>query len=138
MPGAAARRAGKVRGCLAWCIAGMKGGCPPSGLVSTPCARSTSVVRCRFQPHAVLQMRFCPYLAAMLMTLATFGPLDWTILAAYFMLVIAVGVAVSRKNAGEGEFFLGSRNLPTWAVAVSLVATMLSTATFVGVPDTGY
>jgi SSS family solute:Na+ symporter len=45
-----------------------------------------------------------------------------------------------RRRAGEGEkdYFLGGRSLPTWAVAVSLVATMLSTATFVGVPDLAY
>src|ERR1035437_9042287 len=71
-------------------------------------------------------------------TLAVFGPLDWSIVAAYFALVILVGFLVARKDQGTGEFFLGNRNLPTWAVAVSLVATMLSTATFVGVPDSSF
>jgi SSS family transporter len=70
--------------------------------------------------------------------LAVFGPLDYSIVAAYFALVIAVGFYVSRKDAGENEFFLGGRSMPTWAVAISLVATMLSAATFVGVPDISF
>jgi SSS family transporter len=70
--------------------------------------------------------------------LAVFTGLDWGVVGVYFALVIAVGVAVARKEAGEGEFFLGGRSLPTWAVAVSLVATMLSAATFVGVPDISF
>jgi solute:Na+ symporter, SSS family len=70
--------------------------------------------------------------------LAVFGPLDGSIVAAYFALVIVVGFLVARKDAGEKEFFLGGRSMPTWAVAISLVATMLSSATFVGVPDTAF
>jgi len=71
-------------------------------------------------------------------TLAIFGPLDCVIVAAYFLLVILVGYAVARKDTAAGEFFLGGRNLPTWAIAFSLVATMLSTVTFVSVPDTAF
>ena len=71
-------------------------------------------------------------------SLATFGPLDWSIVAAYFALVILIGFLVSKRDTGETEFFLGGRSMPTWAVAISLVATMLSTATFTGVPDEAY
>jgi SSS family transporter len=73
--------------------------------------------------------------------LAVFGPLDWGIVGVYFALVIAVSFAVARKDktgGAAGEYFLGGRSMPTWAVAVSLVATMLSSATFVGVPDIAY
>jgi SSS family transporter len=70
--------------------------------------------------------------------LAAFGPLDWSIVAAYFILVIVIGFLVSRHDTTESEFFLGNRSMPTWAVAISLVATMLSAVTFVGVPDIAY
>lgn len=73
-----------------------------------------------------------------LQTLATFGLLDWSIVGIYFALVIVVGFLVSRDDTGENEFFLGNRSMPTWAVAISLVATMLSAVTFVGVPDIAY
>ena len=43
--------------------------------------------------------------------LAVFTGLDWGVVGVYFALVIAVGVAVARKEAGEGEFFLGGRSV---------------------------
>lgn len=70
--------------------------------------------------------------------LAVFGLLDWGVVIAYFALVTIVGLAVARKDQDAKEYFLGNRSMPTWAVAVSIVATMLSAATFVGVPDSGY
>src|ERR1700733_6872371 len=73
-----------------------------------------------------------------MLVLAVFGPVDWGIVAAYFALVILVGLGVARKEQDAREYFLGNRAMPTWAVAVSLVATMLSAATFVGVPDVSY
>jgi SSS family transporter len=60
------------------------------------------------------------------------------VVIAYFALVTIVGLAVARKDQDAREYFLGNRSMPTWAVAVSIVATMLSAATFVGVPDSGY
>lgn len=71
--------------------------------------------------------------------LAAFGMWDWGIVLAYFALVIGVGFFVGHKDSGgEKEFFLGGRSMPAWAVSLSLVATMLSAATFVGVPDETY
>ncbi|HEY8748884.1 MAG TPA: hypothetical protein VIM11_12965, partial [Tepidisphaeraceae bacterium] len=36
------------------------------------------------------------------------------------------------------DYFLGGRSLPTWAVSISIVATTLSAATFVGAPEQSY
>ncbi|HEY1686254.1 MAG TPA: sodium:solute symporter [Tepidisphaeraceae bacterium] len=72
------------------------------------------------------------------MMLAVFGPYDWAVLVAYFALVTVVGVAVARKEQNADEYFLGHRSIPAWAAALSLVATMLSAATFVGVPDAAF
>lgn len=74
----------------------------------------------------------------MTMPIAVFGPWDWGIVGAYFALVTLVGLAVARKEQGEEEYFLGNRSMPAWAVAISIVATSLSAATFVGVPDTAF
>src|SRR3954447_15097072 len=70
--------------------------------------------------------------------LAAFGGVDWAVLAGYFALMIAIGFAVSRGKQNTREYFLAGRSLPTWALAVSIVATTLSAATFVGVPDQVY
>ena len=74
----------------------------------------------------------------MIPILAVFGPLDWGVVAAYFALMIFVGVVTSRKRQDTRDYFLGGRSLPTWAVSVSIVATTLSAATFVGAPEQSY
>ncbi|MGQ0627859.1 MAG: sodium:solute symporter family transporter [Phycisphaerales bacterium] len=64
---------------------------------------------------------------------------DWLVLGAYFAVLIGSGVWFSRKKATTtGEYFLASRGMPAWAVAVSVLATAQSAATFVGVPGAGY
>ena len=56
--------------------------------------------------------------------------LDWTVLALYGALSVAVGLMVARRaGAGRQEFFLSGRKLPWWLLGVSLVATTFSTDT---------
>ena len=69
--------------------------------------------------------------------LAEFGGLDWGMVGLYFAIVTVVGFLVHR-GGGTTEYFLGGRSMPTWAVAVSLVSTMLSVVTFIGVPATAF
>jgi len=71
-------------------------------------------------------------------TLAAFGPWDWGVVGAYFAAMIGIGVFAARRNQGTEEYFLGGRSIPSWALAISLVATTLSAATFVGVPDLSF
>lgn len=59
---------------------------------------------------------------------------DWLILVVYFVVIIAIGALVSRGTSDEQGFFLGSRRMPAWAVAMSFAATALSAATFIGGP----
>lgn len=66
---------------------------------------------------------------------ATFGALDWVVLGGYFALLIVMGVVFSRREPeGADEYFLAGRQMPVWAVAVSVLATSLSAATFIGGP----
>src|SRR3954453_18421934 len=70
--------------------------------------------------------------------LAAFGTADWVVLGGYFALMIAIGFAVARGRQSAHEYFLAGRSLPTWALAVSIVATTLSAVTFIAVPDDAY
>ena len=70
--------------------------------------------------------------------LAVFGPLDWVIVALYFAAMIYIGVIAARKDQDTREYFLAHRSIPTWAVSISIVATSLSAATFVGTPDLAF
>src|SRR3954462_14453813 len=69
------------------------------------------------------------------MPLAVFTHFDWLILAGYFALMFCVGHLTSRKKTDAEGYFLGERKMPVWAVALSIVATSLSVATFVGAPQ---
>ena len=55
---------------------------------------------------------------------------DWTIIAAYFLISLAIGVYYS-KRAGKsvGEYFLSGRDLPWWLAGTSMVATTFAADT---------
>lgn len=56
--------------------------------------------------------------------------LDWSIVGAYFLLSLAVGIWASRKAGKDTKsFFLAGRNMPWWLLGVSMVATTFSTDT---------
>lgn len=73
------------------------------------------------------------------LTLATFGGLDWGVLLGYAAMLFTAGVALNRRKLRTTrEYFLGERGMPVWAVAISVIATSLSAATFLGVPQMSY
>lgn len=56
--------------------------------------------------------------------------LDWLIIAAFFLVSLAIGLWTSR-SAGKSaaDFFLSGRNMPWWLLGVSMVATTFSADT---------
>lgn len=67
-----------------------------------------------------------------------FGLTDWLVVAGYMAVVVAIGAAVSRRQRDSRYFFLAGRSMPAWAVSLSVLATALSAATFIGVPQTAF
>lgn len=64
---------------------------------------------------------------------------DWLVLLGYGALLVVTGWLVSRrKHDSTEDYFLGGRNVPAWAVAISVLATSLSAATFIGGPEQSY
>lgn len=72
--------------------------------------------------------------------LASFGSLDWVILGFYLLFMLWLGVRGMLKEKAEKteEFFLARRSMPTWLLAISIVGSSLSAATFTGVPDRAF
>ena len=70
--------------------------------------------------------------------MTTFGGTDLTVLILYIVAVTAWGAWLGRANRGGSDYFLGSRNLPWWAVMLSVVATETSTLTFLSIPGIAY
>lgn len=56
--------------------------------------------------------------------------LDWSIVALFFIVSLAIGV-ISMRKAGKNaaEFFLSGRNMPWWLLGISMVATTFSADT---------
>ena len=67
-----------------------------------------------------------------------FSLLDWSIFAAYGLILLATGYLFNRQSANSQDYFLGGKSMPIWVVAVSVLATSQSAATFLGGPDQGY
>jgi len=69
----------------------------------------------------------------------SFSALDWTIFIAYFSIMGGTGWYFSRRKVTDTkDYFLGGNSMPIWLVAISVLATAQSAATFLGGPDQGY
>lgn len=60
--------------------------------------------------------------------------LDGIVLIGYVLAMLGMGLYIARRNASTEDFFLGGRSLPSWAVGISLIASLLSTITYLGMP----
>ncbi|MGB7448044.1 MAG: sodium:solute symporter [Ornithinimicrobium sp.] len=65
-------------------------------------------------------------------------PLDLIVIAAYLLGSAWLGLALSGKQSNLKGYFLGDRNLPWWAVCLSVVATETSALTVISVPTIAY
>lgn len=71
-----------------------------------------------------------------------FETLDYIIFVLYVVVIVAVGLYVSRSKKGverSGEdYFLAGRNLTWWAIGASLIAANISAEHFIGMSGSGY
>ena len=70
--------------------------------------------------------------------MGNFGTLDIVIVVIYFVVIGAMGLWVSRGPQTTAKYFVANRSIPTWAVAFTLMATMISSGTIIGNPATSY
>ena len=70
---------------------------------------------------------------------STFSTLDWFVFIAYFGVLALSSYLFSRTQLNSSkEFFTANNSMPMFAVAVSILATSQSAATFLGVPEFSY
>ncbi|MDX5419071.1 MAG: sodium/sugar symporter [Hymenobacteraceae bacterium] len=71
-----------------------------------------------------------------------FSTLDFAIFIGYCVLIIAVGIWVSREKKGHiknsTDYFLASKSLPWWAIGASLIASNISAEQFIGMSGSGF
>ena len=64
--------------------------------------------------------------------------IDGIVVAAYFAVIIFIGLRAGRGERSMESFAVGDRNIPWWAVMASILAAEISAATFLGAPGEGY
>ena len=71
-----------------------------------------------------------------------FETLDYIIFVLYALLIVSVGLWVSRTKKGEErtseDYFLAGKNLPWWAIGASLIAANISAEQFIGMSGSGF
>jgi SSS family solute:Na+ symporter len=64
--------------------------------------------------------------------------LDLSIMLAYLAAMVSVGVRFSRRQTSTEEYFVAKRSIPSWAMGFSIVATLITSVTFVAYPGSAY
>ncbi|MDC3276471.1 sodium/sugar symporter [Flavobacteriaceae bacterium] len=72
----------------------------------------------------------------------SFEVLDYTVFLLYALVILGVGLWVSRNKKGETksteDYFLASKSLPWWAIGASLIAANISAEQFIGMSGSGF
>ncbi len=73
---------------------------------------------------------------------SAFGFWDYLIFIFYALLILSVGLYVSRDKKGHQknaeDYFLASKSLPWWAIGASLIAANISAEQFIGMSGSGF
>ena len=64
--------------------------------------------------------------------------LDVLVVLAYVATIIGIGVYFARKQVSTDAYFAGGRSVPAWAVGLSVLATLISSITFLAYPGEGF
>ena len=63
---------------------------------------------------------------------------DLVVIAANLAAMVAIGIYCARKTRSADAYFLADRKMPGWVVGFSLMATLISSMTFLAIPATTY
>src|SRR6185312_4037852 len=65
-------------------------------------------------------------------------PLDFIIIAAYLAGLVAIGLRFARRQTTTENYFVAKRSIPGWAMGLSLLATIITSVTFIAYPGSAY
>ena len=66
------------------------------------------------------------------------SPLDLAIIAVYLAGITLFGLRFRKRQRSMRDYFLADRNIPWWAIALSIVAAETSTLTVISIPGLAY
>ncbi len=65
------------------------------------------------------------------------GLIDWSILLAYFLFVVAIGVVAKRGIHNSTDFFLSGRSMPAWVAGLAFMSANLGAQEVIGMAASG-
>ena len=69
---------------------------------------------------------------------ARFTTLDWAVVGGYILILALAGILSTRRQRSADDYFLAGHRVPIWLIAISVLSTTQSAATFLGAPDYSY
>ncbi|HUX59494.1 MAG TPA: sodium:solute symporter [Bacteroidales bacterium] len=64
--------------------------------------------------------------------------IDYLIISVSVLIAIGIGMYFSKRQKTSDKFFTGGRNIPSWAIGISIMATLISSVTFLAYPAAAY
>ena len=64
--------------------------------------------------------------------------LDPLIIVLYMVGLVSIGLVFSRRQTSTERYFVAKRSIPGWAMGLSLLATLISSVTFIAYPGSAY
>ncbi len=64
--------------------------------------------------------------------------LDLAVIAIYMAALVSFGIRFSKRQTSTERYFVAKRTIPGWAMGLSLLATLISSVTFIAYPGSAY
>lgn len=64
--------------------------------------------------------------------------LDLVVIALYMLGMLAIGFRFAKRQTSTEQYFVAHRSIPSWAMGISVFATLISSITFIAYPGNGY
>lgn len=64
--------------------------------------------------------------------------LDLLVIGVYIAALLGIGAHLSRKQTTTEQYFIAGRSIPGWAMGLSLLATIITSVTFIAYPGSAY
>ncbi|MHC4214390.1 MAG: sodium:solute symporter family transporter, partial [Planctomycetota bacterium] len=64
--------------------------------------------------------------------------LDYVVVIGYLLFIGLLGSSFAKRQKTTDHYYTGGRAIPTWAIGLSILATLISSVTFLAYPGEGY
>ena len=64
--------------------------------------------------------------------------IDILIIAGYLLALVAIGVGVAGRQRSTDSYFVAGRSVPGWAAGLSLLATIITSVSFIAYPGAAF